>query len=221
MANEKWCNSMENTITAKKSIYLSGRVLATAALLGTGLLYIANFHSAPFIKANERAVLLDSLNAVIEKDQYDNDIINDKIYVKNKKYLGTETGMPIYRARKNNQPVAAVLTVIAPNGYSGKITLLVGINIENLVTAVRVVKHKETPGLGDAIEKQRSNWIDIFMGKSTTNPESRKWKVKRDGGEFDQLTGATITPRAIVSAVYHSLQYFEQNKATIFKNPEE
>jgi len=203
-----------------KNIFTPGGLLAITALFGTGILFIINLHSSPYIKENERQVLLKSVNSVLDNVQYDNDILEDTLKVYDKIQLGHDSPSLIYRVRKNKQPIAAVITVIAPNGYSGQIKLLVGINTNNAITGVRVVKHKETPGLGDGIEKQRSDWIDIFLGKSLRNPKKGGWKVKRDGGEFDQLTGATITPRAIVGAVYKALLYFRTHYVDIFSDPD-
>jgi len=202
-----------------KNIFTPGGLLAITALVGTGILFIINWHSSPYIKENERQVLLKSVNSVLDNVQYDNNILQDTLKVYDHIQLGHDSASLIYRVRKNKQPIAAVITVIAPNGYSGQIKLLVGINTNNVITGVRVVKHKETPGLGDGIEKQRSDWIDGFLGKSLRNPKVVGWKVKRDGGEFDQLTGATITPRAIVGAVYKALLYFRTHYVEIFSDP--
>ena len=105
--------------------------------------------------------------------------------------------------------------MIAPDGYAGAIKLLVGIRANGTLAGVRVISHKETPGLGDGIETKRSNWILGFNDTSLDKPDLHGWQVKRDGGQFDQLTGATITPRAIVKAVHQSLVYFKHNKQTL------
>lgn len=201
-----------------KSIFKTGWLLALTALIGTGMMSVINSHSKPFIAKNERETLLRTLNSVLPSDIYDNDITSDTVKLINKQYLGSDKPAIIYRARKNNKPIAAALEVIAPNGYSGEILLLVGINYPGEITGVRVVKHRETPGLGDNIEIQRSNWIDSFTGKSTRNTAESSWRVKKDGGYFDQFTGATITPRAVVDAVHKSLQYFNNNRDKIFSN---
>jgi electron transport complex protein RnfG len=112
--------------------------------------------------------------------------------------------------------VAAIFNSVAPDGYNGKIHLLVGVYIDGRLAGVRVVKHAETPGLGDAVEIRKSPWIDDFAGKSLTNPIQERWRVKRDGGDFDQFTGATITPRAVVAAVRNTLLYYQQNADMIF-----
>ena len=207
-------------ISLYNNIFTPGGLLAITALVGTGILFVINWHSSPYIKENERQMLLKSVSSVLDNVQYDNDILEDTLKVYDKTQLGHDSPALIDRVRKDTNPIAAVMTVIAPNGYSGQIKLLVGINTNNVITGVRVVKHKETPGLGDGIEKQRSDWIDIFLGKSLHNPKVGGWKVKRDGGEFDQLTGATITPRAIVGAVYKALRYFRTHYVEIFSDPD-
>lgn len=199
-----------------KGVFLTGWLLAVTALIGTGMMTAVNWHSTPFIKNNERKTLLRSLNSVIPPEIYNNDILNDTVKLVNKKYLGSDDAAVIYRARQDKKPVAAALKVIAPNGYSGEIILLVGIHYSGEITGVRVVKHRETPGLGDRIETQRSNWIESFVGKSINNPKESQWTVKRDGGHFDQFTGATITPRAVVGAVHKALLFFKNNRDQIF-----
>ena len=131
--------------------------------------------------------------------------------------LGTESPAMAYRARKNDLPVAIIINAIAPDGYSGKIHLLIGIYYDGSIAGVRVVKHAETPGLGDAIEVRKSDWILNFDQRSLENPSITEWKVKRDGGYFDQMTGATITPRSIVKAVKNTLIYFRDHKEELFK----
>lgn len=206
---------MENA-ESKSQVLISGWVLALTALVGTGLMAGVNWHSQPFIAENERQMLIRTLNTVIPPQSYDNDILHDTTTVNDPGLLGSKQASLVYRARKGGQPIAAALSVVAPNGYSGPITLLVGIDVNGQITGVRVVNHHETPGLGDGIEKRRSNWIDAFTGKSMSNPGEAGWKVKRDGGNFDQFTGATITPRTVVEAVHKALAFFSQNRAALF-----
>ena len=199
-------------------VFISGWVLALTALIGTGLMVSVNWHAQPYIAENERQVLIKTLNTVIPPQSYDNDILQDTTQITDPELLGSKQASRVYRARKSDIPVAAALTVVAPNGYAGPITLLVGIDYSGQITGVRVVNHHETPGLGDGIEKRRSNWIDTFAGKSSTHPGESGWKVKRDGGDFDQFTGATITPRAVVGAVHKALIYFGQHREALFDN---
>lgn len=203
-----------------KNIILAGGFLALTALIGTGLMVAVNSHSKPYIEKNEHEVLLRTINSVLPAELYDNTITEDTIYIVSPDLLGSKEKSLVYRGTKAEQPTAAVMTVIAPNGYTGPITLLVGVDNKGILTGVRVVKHRETPGLGDAIEIKRSDWIKSFDAKSLKNPESSGWKVKRDGGEFDQFTGATITPRAVVDAVHKALIFYEQNQHRIYTEEE-
>jgi len=134
--------------------------------------------------------------------------------------LGTKESVPVFRARKDGKPVALAITPVAPDGYVGPIKLLVAISVDGTILGVRVLSHHETPGLGDAIEEKRSNWVLGFNGHSLSNPEDKGWHVRRDGGQFDQFTGATITPRAVVKAVHKALKFYELNKDKLFQQPE-
>ncbi|MDT8387977.1 MAG: electron transport complex subunit RsxG [Thiogranum sp.] len=203
-----------------RSILISAGFLFLFAVLGTGLVAYTYDTTAERIANNERRALLRKLNEVVDTDSYDNDIFNDVILVQSP-LLGTRAPVPVYRARQDGWPVAAVLSPVAPDGYNGAIRLLVGINLDGTVTGVRVLRHQETPGLGDAIEAERSDWIRRFTGKSLNNPDLDGWKVRRDSGEFDQFTGATITPRAVVKAVRNALIYFKANRHQLFaQDPE-
>ena len=168
------------------------------------------------IATNERAALVNRLNALVPATQRDNAIEEDMITVTEPTWLGSAKPLQIYRARLRQQPVAAIIEAIAPDGYSGPIKLLVAIAADGTLVGVRVLQHRETPGLGDYIEDTKSNWVFNFDGRSLTNPAASGWKVKKDGGVFDSVTGATITPRAVVKAVNKCLQYFVAQRETIF-----
>jgi electron transport complex protein RnfG len=194
----------------------SALLLGLFALVGTGLVASIYLGTKTPIEEAERAYMLRSLHSVIKPELHDNDIFNDYIEVQSVKYLGTDKPVPVFRARRHGQPVAVAITPIAPDGYVGAIRLLVGIDIHGTILGVRVLSHHETPGLGDAIEERRSPWIFSFNGRSLHNPGKDGWRVRRDGGQFDQFTGATITPRAVVKAVHNTLLFFEQNKQRLF-----
>lgn len=115
---------------------------------------------------------------------------------------------------------SVILPVVAPEGYTEAIRLIVGVQTNGQLLGVRVTRHKETPGLGDQVELTKSDWILNFNGRSLSSPQPEAWAVKKDGGEFDQLTGATITPRAIVKAVRNSLEFFAINKETLLTTPD-
>jgi electron transport complex protein RnfG len=196
----------------------SALLLGLFGVLGTGLVAITYEGTAERIAHAERQFMLRSLNAVIPKELYNNDIFNDVIEV-NSPLLNSKEPSPIFRARKDGQPTALAIICVAPEGYVGPIKLMVGMDTSGTVTGVRILSHQETPGLGDAIEKKRSDWILGFNGHSLQNPEFKGWQVKRDGGQFDQFTGATITPRAVVKAVRNALKYYEETGEALFQRP--
>jgi len=201
---------------SRRQILISGAFLWLFAVAGTTLVALTEFTTADAIVENERQVLLRNLHALLPPDELDNDIATDTRELPPSALLGTDSGSLVYRARLGGEPVAAVFNSVAPNGYSGSIHLLVGVYVDGSLAGVRVVKHTETPGLGDAIERRKSDWVENFDGKSLTNPGDDGWRVKRDGGIFDQLTGATITPRAVVRAVHNTLLYYQRNADMIF-----
>ncbi len=200
-----------------RQILISGFLLWLFSVVGTTLVAVTWQTTESRIAANEKQVLLRNLHALLPPQRMDNDIVKDSLLLPPSPLLGTDRKTLAYRARKHNQPVAVVLNAIAPDGYNGKIYLLIGIYVDGTIAGVRVVKHNETPGLGDGIELKKSNWILGFNGKSLTHPARRQWKVKRDGGDFDQMTGATITPRAVVKAVKHALAYYQQNHQRLWQ----
>lgn len=198
---------------------ISALLLGLFAIVGTTMVALIHDATAERIAANHRAFLLKSLHILVPPEQHDNDLFTDVITITHKELLGTDKPVRVYRARRNEIPVAVIINSVAPDGYSGSIELLVAIRYDGTLAGVRVVRHKETPGLGDGIEASRSDWILGFDNRSLTNPEKRGWAVKRDGGIFDQFTGATISPRAIVNAVYRSLLYFDTHRDELFEKP--
>ncbi|MGB5305009.1 MAG: electron transport complex subunit RsxG [Gammaproteobacteria bacterium] len=191
-------------------------ILLLFAIIGTALVAWTFDSTRERISANERATMLRKLHQLIPPERHDNSLIEDTVQVRDETLLGTPDPVTVYRARLGGKPVALVIAPLAPDGYSGSIKLLVGINHDGSLTGVRVVTHRETPGLGDAIDETRSDWIHIFDGRSLEDPAIDKWEVKKDGGVFDQLTGATITPRAVVRAVRQALLYYRRHREKLF-----
>ena len=200
-----------------RQIIITTIILLMFAIIGTTLVALTYDRTRDQIAANERATLLRKLHRLIAPEQHDNVLLEDTLEVRDPTLLGTDAPVTVYRARKDGRPVSLVIETIAPDGYSGSIRLLVGINTDGTLSGVRVVSHRETPGLGDAIDETRSDWIHVFDGKSLHNPEPAGWAVKKDGGTFDQLTGATITPRAVVKATRNALLYYRQHQETLFE----
>lgn len=164
--------------------------------------------TAPVIEKAEQQTMLDTFDQVLPQDLYDNNPLQDTYKIKDPvylKFLGSKEPVTVYRAFKNKKAVGAIFTAIAPNGYSGNIYLLIGVHADGRVSGVRVLKHAETPGLGDKIEIAKSNWIEEFNGRNLRDDNAPRWAVKKDNGDFDQFTGATITPRAVVGAVKNAL----------------
>jgi len=195
---------------------ISAVVLAVFAITGTGVVAWTFGMTQHRIADNERQALLRQLHVLIAPSAHDNVLDQDVISVQDRALLGSKKPVQVFRARMKDKPVAAILTPTAPDGYNGAIKLLVAIRIDGTLAGVRIVNHRETPGLGDAIDTERSDWILGFNDKSLLNPTARGWRVKRDGGDFDQFTGATITPRAVVKAVHKTLQYYQQHKDQLF-----
>lgn len=203
----------------RNPIVIAAFILGAFAIAGTTLVTLTHAFTKERIAFNERQTLLKSLNALVPEESVDNDMVSDTLVVSHPELLGADK-ITVYRGRMMNQPVATVLTPIVPDGYSGPIKLLVAVRYDGTLGGVRVISHKETPGLGDKIEESRSDWIYEFAGKSLNDPAAAQWKVKRDGGIFDQFTGATITPRSIVKAVKNTLIYVRDNRDALYdKNP--
>ena len=190
--------------------------LALVAFTGLATLALAGFHAATRerIAAEARAAELRTL-AVLLPDGYDNDPLADRIAIGPEPALGLRIPREAWRARRGGVPLGVVLPVVAPDGYSGDIEMLVGIGYDGRIVGVRVVSHRETPGLGDPIEAGKSDWIETFRGRSLGAPPPARWTVRKDGGEFDQFAGATITPRAVVVAVRKALAYHEAHRDAV------
>lgn len=210
-----------NEPAPQASISRSALSLGLIALISAALLTWVYTLTAPRIAEQERAELLRQLQQVIPADRFDNAMHEDFIAVRDERAFPGGQEVQVFRARKAGQPVAAVMKLRANDGYNGRIDLLVGVYADGRISGVRVLGHKETPGLGDGIELARSDWILSFDGKSLGDPGAEGWAVKRDGGVFDQFTGATITPRAVVGAVRRALEYFATHRERLFSAPSE
>lgn len=181
-------------------------VLASALLMGSDAAT-----SGPIAKEKQQAILR-SLSLLIPDALHDNDLLADQLTVQATS-LGHRKAMDIYLAYLDGQLSVAAIPVVAHNGYSGDIEVMVGVRRDGRITAVEVLSHKETPGLGDLIERRKGDWLQQFNDKQLTERNSTDWQVRKDGGQFDQITGATITPRAVVAAVKKALLYFQSHQA--------
>lgn len=203
------------------SVWSSGIVLAVVAAICTALVAITHRMTAPRIAENQKAYLEQSLRPALAGVFYDNDLSESTLILPPPHGLPGNEPAIIYRLFSEERPVAAVFVVSARGGYSGPIKLLIAVEYSGKLAGVQVLEHNETPGLGDLIEPSRSNWLQQFEDASLEVPPRDRWAIRRDGGAFDQLTGASITPRAVVMAVKETLLYYESNRDSIFESREQ
>ncbi len=193
-------------------------VLAGFALVASVLLGITNCSTQTTIQQRLDEDLISSLAEVVPASLHDNDLLQDTITLPSAGYNLDSQETLVYLAKKSGQVTAVCFKLTAPDGYSGAIHMVMGIDRDGNILGVRVLSHKETPGLGDKIEVSKSDWILKFVGRSLDNLRSEQWAVKKDGGEFDQFAGATITPRKTVQAIHRGLQLFKAHQARLI-NP--
>jgi electron transport complex protein RnfG len=202
-----------------RSIRKNSTILAGFAAMTAGLIAITFQATAGRIADAERRAAQQALFEVVPQSRHNNDLLSDTLVVSAADAAALHMSDPalIHVARQDGEPVALLISSSAPDGYSGAIKFLVGINVDGSIAGVRVLKHAETPGLGDKIELAKNPWILGFDGKSLTNPTVENWSVKKDGGDFDQFAGATITPRAVVKQTRQVLQYVQEHREELFE----
>ena len=198
-----------------RSMLKNSLVLGLFAIATVGLVAVLQQATAGRIANAEREAQVRALSEILPQGSYDNHLLDNSIQLHDP-LLGSKSLQTAYIALKDGKPSAIILRATAPDGYSGAIQLLIGIQADGRLAGVRVLNHRETPGLGDKIELAKSSWIRSFDGRSLSNPAEDGWAVKKDRGEFDQFAGATITPRAVVKAVLKTLQYFDANQQQLF-----
>ena len=199
----------------RNSLLLAGFAVLTAVLVGSAFLGTREAISESRRAAQEKALL-----EIVPRDRHDNSMLDDRLAAQADDPLLRLPGpRSIFRARREGEVIAVILPAYAPDGYSGGIELVVGVNRDGSIAGVRVLEHRETPGLGDAVDSRKSNWVDDFRGKALGNPPADGWAVRKDGGVFDQFTGATITPRAVIDATRRTLEYVQAEHARLFDDP--
>ena len=193
--------------------------VAIAALVAVAVVALAYRLAAPRIEAQRHAEAIAQLTEVLGGLPFDNDPLTDVIAVRDPALLGTDRPLPVHRVRLAGQPVAALIETVAPRGYGGTIRLLVAVTPDGKVIGVRVLEHHETPGVGDRIEPGRSGWLKQFIDRSLGNPPDSRWGLRRDGGDYDQLSGATVTSRSVTIAIRDALAWYAQNRTQVFGEP--
>ena len=202
---------MSSRLVRELAAVTLGLALATGILAGAVLLTRSR------LTAQAHASELAALTAVLPPQRYDNDPLADAIRVRDAAALGTSEAMPVLRARRAGAPSALVLEAVAPDGYGGPIRLVIGVAADGSVLGVRVLEHGESPGFGDAIDAARGDWIATFRGLSLARPT--RWALRRDGGDFDQLGGATTTSRALIVALRRVLEYVQVHATELYAAP--
>jgi len=203
------------------SVVKSGITLAVIAGLCTALVALTYTATAERIEANEQAWLERSLQPALSGLFFDSGVTESMMTIPPPHDLPGSEAAIVYRVYAEDTPVAALFVVSARDGYAGPIRVLVGVDVSGAVTGVHVLEHRETPGLGDRVESGKSDWVQQFDRRSLIDPSPSGWAIKRDGGQFDQLTGASVTPRAIVKAIRDTLLYFEARREEVFSAQQE
>ncbi|WP_417617033.1 electron transport complex subunit RsxG [Oceanisphaera sp.] len=193
--------------------------LALFALACTALVAVTHQLTRHTIVEQEQAQLLRVLDELLPEDSHDEPLFEHCVMLGNEQFLGSSEPLPVFTAVKNGQPQGYAIEAVAPDGYSGEIKLVVGVNTDGSLSGVRVLNHNETPGLGDKIELKKSAWVLGFNGKSLLGEDDMRWAVRADGGQFDAFTGATITPRAVVKAVRKVLLLVSQQPHLLTQAP--
>jgi electron transport complex protein RnfG len=188
------------------------------AVVTAGLIAITQQLTADDIQEQRERAQAGALLEVIPEGHHDSNILNDRFTIEASEALGLTANATGYRARQDGRIVGVILPTMAPDGYTGPIRLIVGIDRDGKLLGARVLEHKETPGLGDQIEVRKSDWINGFTGKSLGDPAPEQWQVEKRGGAFDQFTGATITPDAVVTAVRGALEYFVAHRPLLLSD---
>ena len=217
---------MTEQTTLSQSIVKNATGLALFAMVTAGIIALVQYNTKQQIADNIAQAQARALYEITPEHTLDNDLLADKLDLTSPALRSTMNinalgkladGSSAHFAKKDGVVHTIIFPVISPNGYTTDIHMLVGVKLDGTLAGVRVVDHKETPGLGDKVEVKKSNWINDFAGKSLNNPGKDNWKVQKDGGHFDQFTGATITPRAVVGAVFQTLEFFNKNQHLLLK----
>lgn len=213
--------STPREFTASAMAVRTAAILFLFVIAFTALLSGAYLWTRPAIEASALAEKMKLLNEVLPASDYDNVLLTDTLTLPPTAELGLKEPSTLYRARKNGQPAALIFEAVAPDGYAGRIRLLIAIRADGSVAGVRVTQHKETPGLGDYVEPKKdknktSPWITQFNGLSLASTPAKDWRVRKDGGRIDYHAGATVTPRAVTRAVHQAVLWADIRREQLF-----
>jgi electron transport complex protein RnfG len=199
--------------------WLGTAVLAVVVAAAAGVAVTSAYDwSSSRIAANERARVVARLNSVLDPALRGRDLTTTRLGITDSELLGSDDPVDVFVISEAGEPVAVLFASVAPHGYNAAINLLIGVSPAGAVTGVRAVRHRETSGLGDAIDSTKSDWIEQFTGKTLASPDAASWTVRQDDGSFDAITGATVTSRAVVAAVKNALLYFDRHRTELYSN---
>lgn len=203
--------------TLTGAIRSNALALGAFAVITAGAIALTQSATRDKIADNREQARARALYQIVPEDQHDNNLLKDSYRIKRAESLGYSQPVELYRARRNGVVETVILPVIASGGYTGTIDLIVGIRRDESVAGVRVLRHQETPGLGDKVDIKKSDWVLGFNGSQLNGDNDPSWAVKKDGGQFDQFTGATITPRAVVNGVKQAILTFRQHRVALLQ----
>ena len=206
-----------NPAQSKPSWPIITSVFLALFSVAVGLIFLVEYFTRDKILANQAASELAVLSQVLNQDSFDNELLYTYFEVENQALLNHVQPMRLYQAQKAGKVTAIVIPTIAPDGYQGRIHILVGISALGELIKVRIISHMETPGLGNQIHQGVTDWVKQFSGLSLANTPETAWGVKTEGGQFDQFSGATVSPRAVVEAVHRTLLYFHENQSLLLQ----
>lgn len=213
--------SEPKTFTAQGMATRTAAILFVFVIIFTGLLSGAYLWTKPSIDASAAEAKMKLVDEVLPRSDYDNALLEDTVALQPTAELGLSEETTVYLARKGGQPVAGVFEAVAPDGYAGKVRLILAVRFDGRVAGVRVTQHKETPGLGDYVELKKDKnkarpWITQFNDMALGQVADKDWKVKKDGGALDYYAGATVTPRAVSKAVFRAVKWFAAHRDSLF-----
>ena len=213
----------QDTLTLTQAIRRSAIGLGLFAIFTAGIIAVTQTLTKERIARNEAAFEARTLFELVPEDTHDNDLLDTRFStaldsLSNQALLRLPQPADWFQAKRDGEVTAVLLPLVAPEGYTEAIRLIMAVDRNGELLGVRVIRHKETPGLGDQIESGKTDWIRGFVGESFDKTPPEDWEVKKDGGEFDQLTGATITPRAVVRAVARGLRFYTENRSVLLSN---
>lgn len=201
---------------AKRNPLLNTLPLLAVCFAAVLVIYALGNYFEETITRNRHLPIL-AVSAEVFPHEYDNDLVADRIGISLPAYFGTQAAADVYRARLEGEPVGLVISPVRARGYNGVMEMALGIRYDGTLSGVRILRHRETPGLGDQVHQDNSPWIFGFTGRSLDNTPRDAWAVEKDSGAFDHISGATSSQRSVINAVEYTLNYYRANRDTLFK----